>query len=88
MILDYDYRGFILIITCLIEIFAILVFIEIIELNFCSLNINLKKNIINRAGSDINSIYKASEEDSSMDDTNSNLTNEQNENSEDNNSMY
>ena len=88
MIFDYDSRGFILIATCLIETFAILVFIEIIELNFCSFNINLKKNIITRAGSEIQSIYKASEEDSSMDDSNSNLTNEQNENSEDNNSIY
>ena len=88
MIFDYDSRGFILIATCLIETFAILVFIEIIELNFCSFNVNLKKNIITRAGSEIQSIYKASEEDSSMDDSNSNLTNEQNENSEDNNSIY
>ena len=64
-----------------------LVFIEIIELNFCSLNINLKKNIIFRAGSEIISLNKSTDEDSSVDDIN-NLNEEQNENNDDNNSMY
>ena len=87
MISDYISLKFILIIPCLIEIFAISVFIEIIELNFCSLNINLKKNIIFRAGSEIISLNKTIDEDSSTESV-YNLNEEQNENSDDNNSMY
>ena len=87
IILDYKSLRFILIIPCLIEMFAILVFIEIIELNFCSLNINLRKNIIFRAGSEIISLNKTIDEDSSTESVN-NLEEEQNENSGDNNSMY
>ena len=86
MILDYNSLRFILIIACLIEMFAMLVFIEIIELNFCFLNLNLRKNIIFRASSEINSLYKLTDDDPSMDETNSYLNSE--ENKDDNNSMY
>lgn len=86
MILDYNSLRFILIIACLIEMFAMLVFIEIIELNFCFLNLNLRKNIIFRASSEINSLYKLTDDDPSMDETNSNLNSE--ENKDDNTSMY
>ena len=41
--------------------FAILVFVEIIELNFCGLNTNLKKNIIDRGINEINLIYDISD---------------------------
>ena len=35
------------------EIIGVLVFIETIELNFCGLNRNLKKNIMFRAGNEV-----------------------------------
>ena len=41
-----------------IELFIILIFIEIIELNFCGCNKNLKRNIKDRADIDIESIGK------------------------------
>ena len=41
--------------------FAILVFVEIIELHFCGLNTNLKKNIIDRGINEINLIYDISD---------------------------
>ena len=39
--------------TFIIDIFAVLVFVEIIILNFCGFNYNIKNNIISRAGNDI-----------------------------------
>ena len=47
------------IVTYFIEILAVLVFIETIELNFCGLNLNLKKNIIFRADSELYIINKS-----------------------------
>ena len=47
------------IVTYFLEIIAVLVFIETIELNFCGLNMNLKKNIIFRADSEIDLINKS-----------------------------
>ena len=44
--------------TYSLEILGVLVFIETIELNFCKLNINLKKNIIFRAHNETDLIYK------------------------------
>ena len=59
MLIIFDTTEFIVnIITYFIEIIAILVFIETIELNFCKLNVNLKKNIVFRANSELDSIYK------------------------------
>ena len=43
----------IIILTFIIDIFAVLVFVEILILNFCRFNRNVKKNIISRAGVDI-----------------------------------
>ena len=59
------FRFIMIIIAFPIEIFSIFVFTEIIELNFCGLNKNLKKNIINRADNEAYSIYDdmTSEED-------------------------
>ena len=37
---------------CIVKSFFIVVFLEFIELNFCGLNIYLKKNILNRADED------------------------------------
>ena len=55
-------KGFIYIILLLIshifEFFILLTFIEIIELNFCDCNKNLKRNIKDRADNDIESIEK------------------------------
>ena len=59
MLIAFDTTEFIVnIITYFIEIIAVLVFIETIELNFCKLNVNLKKNIVFRANSELDSIYK------------------------------
>ena len=59
MLIAFDTTEFIVnIVTYSVEIFAVLVFIETIELNFCKLNVNLKKNIIFRADVELDSIYK------------------------------
>ena len=59
MLIDFDFIEFIVnIITYFLEIVAVLVFIETIELNFCGLNVNLKKNIIFRAEKELYSIKK------------------------------
>ena len=42
-----------------IEFLFGLVFLEIIELNFCGLNINLKKSIIDRGDDEKKEIYKS-----------------------------
>ena len=47
------------IVTYFLEIIAVLVFIETIELNFCGLNMNLKKNIIFRADNELYLINKS-----------------------------
>ena len=49
-------------ITFLIEIFGCLVFVEIIELNFCRLNKNIKKNIAKRSIEETEAIYEIDEE--------------------------
>ena len=54
------------IITFLIEIFSIFIFLEIIELNFCNLNFNIKRNIIIRSNRDINLISNDNGEDISF----------------------
>ena len=59
MLIAFDTTEFIVnIVTYSVEIIAVLVFIETIELNFCKLNVNLKKNIIFRADVELDSIYK------------------------------
>ena len=55
-----------IIITFLIEIFSIFIFLEIIELNFCNLNFNIKRNIIIRSNRDINLISNDNGEDISF----------------------
>jgi len=58
--------------NCLI-IVGFLIYLEIIELNFCGCNYNLRKNIIHRAIKDIQEIDDDSEQDESLiDDNNSN----------------
>ena len=64
------------------EIFAMLVFIEIVELNFLGLNINLKKNIILRERNEFHSIYKIEDEDHSNE-SESSLNKELDENGDD-----
>lgn len=59
------YQQIIIIITFIIEIFAILVFVEMIILNFCGLNFNIKNNIIFRAEDEINKLGKISDYDES-----------------------
>jgi hypothetical protein len=46
----------------IINLFFSLVFLEMIELNFCGLNVNLKKNIQNRVSNENNLTIKESEE--------------------------
>ena len=61
---NYTYYELIMIIiTFLIEILSIFIFLEIIELNFCGFNHNLKKNIINRSIDEKNIIYEVNDED-------------------------
>ena len=45
------------IITYFFQLIGVLVFNEVIELNFCGLNRNLKKNIMFRAANEVESIY-------------------------------
>ena len=60
MILHFNTIDLIVnIITYFLEIIAVLVFIETIELNFCGLNMNLKKNIIFRADNELYLINKS-----------------------------
>ena len=81
---SYDLK-LIVIITFSFEIFAIFVFIEIIELNFCGLNLNLKMNIMNRAKSEINLLIgEKNESDISWDIE----TSEQDKSNDDSNSVY
>ena len=46
--------------------FTIFIFLEIIELNFCNLNANTKRNIIKRANKEGNLILNINEEDDSF----------------------
>ena len=57
------FEQIILIVTFIIEIFAILVFIEIIILNFCGFNYNIKKNIMFRAEYEIGQLEKVNDND-------------------------
>ena len=90
MILHFEITVLIVdIITYSLEIVAVLVFIETIELNFCNLNVNLKKNIIFRADNEIDNIYKIQKE--NEDEANSNISehlNEEEENNDNDNSAY
>ena len=56
-------EQFILIVTFIIEIFTVLIFIEIIILNFCGFNYNIKKNIIFRAENEIDQLEKVDDND-------------------------
>ena len=86
IISDYNpYELIIIIVTTSFEIFGIFVFIEIIELNFCGLNLNLKMNIMNRAKSEINLLIgEKNESDISWDIE----TSEQDKSNDDSNSVY
>ena len=57
-----------ILITFPIEIFECLVFIETIELNFCGLNLNLKKSIIRRSVIEVNTLYNIDEEENEEED--------------------
>ena len=56
-------EQFILIVTLIIEIFTVLIFIEIIILNFCGFNYNIKKNTIFRAENEIDQLEKDDDND-------------------------
>ena len=59
-----------IIITFIFELFAIIIFFETIELNFCGLNLNLKKTIINRANNETIALIGEIEEEEEEDDDN------------------
>ena len=84
------YNNLILIISIvpfIFEIFLLSIFLEIIELNFCGLNFNLKKNIITRSKVEINGIYVTNliNED---EDSNSDIIFDNNNEDEDEKSTY
>ena len=84
------YNNLVLIISIvpfIIEIFLLSIFLEIIELNFCGLNFNLKKNIIIRSKVEINGIYVTNliNED---EDSNSDIILDNNNEDEDEKSTY
>ena len=54
-----------IIIADFFEILGVLFFIETIELNFCMMNVNIRKNIMFRAGNEVDSIYKLENEEES-----------------------
>ena len=63
-----DFSSFDLVTSIIVncfEIFGVLVFTETIELSFCGLNINLKRNIMFRAGNEVNLIDKQKDENES-----------------------
>ena len=67
LIQEYTTFGLIIVtITFFIEIISIFAFLEIIELNFCGLNRNLKRNIINRANEEANLTLDTSNNDSGL----------------------
>ena len=67
LVINYTNEEFItFIITFPFEIFSIFIFLEIIELNFCNLNANTKRNIMKRANKEGNLILDINEEDDSF----------------------
>ena len=70
----------IILILFFIELLMYLIFLEIIELNFCGLSRNIKKNIKERALSDSN-LEDNNNRDSFLDDNNDEINNETNNNS-------
>ena len=58
MFITFYSNRIILFIVTITAIISGLIYLEIIELNFCDLNLNLKKNIYNRAKNEKISMYK------------------------------
>ena len=81
------YEHIIIISTSLIEIISILVFVELIILNFCGCNYNIKKNIIFRADEEIGLLGEV-DDDSSNDDNTINEDSLIKEDNKDDNSVY
>ena len=72
------------------EIFAVFTFVEIIELNCCGLNHNLKKNIVDRGDDEKKSFYlpKIEEEEEKEDEEDSSAINSDNNANSQNSSIY
>ena len=85
------YKLIIMIITFSIEVFFLFVLFEIIELNFCGLNHNLKKSIINRSRNELELLLTYPDEGGDANDSFNGIgieeNNEQN-NEQNNNSFY
>ena len=80
------YELIMIIITFLFEILSIFIFLEIIELNFCGLNHDLRKNIIYRSINEKNLIYEINDEDD--DNSENDLPNDKDKIMDDINSEY
>ena len=79
------------IVVSVFQIIGVLVFIEAIELNFCGLNRNLKKNIMFRAGNEVESIYNLQREigsEGQSEGTNSSINDDSNLIIDNNNTIY
>ena len=79
------------IVVSVFQIIGVLVFIEAIELNFCGLNRNLKKNIMFRAGNEVESIYNLQREIGSggqSEETDSSINDDSNLIIDNNNTIY
>ena len=84
-----DYEIIMIIITFLIEILSVFIFLEIIELNFCGLNHNLRKNIISRSIDEDKLIYEINDDADEVDDNSENdLPNNKEKIVDDDNSEY
>ena len=88
IIINFNLLELITTITIIsLEILVSFVFVEIIELNFCGLNRNLKRNIINRGDNEINKLYEEKDGESEEDNNNSEISSEL-INSSESNSIY
>ena len=84
-----NYEIIMIIITFLIEILSVFIFLEIIELNFCGLNHNLRKNIISRSIDEDKLIYEINDDADEVDDNSENdLPNNKEKIVDDDNSEY
>jgi hypothetical protein len=88
LILDYNnYELILIIFTFFFEIFWTFVFVEIIELNFCGLNTNLKKSIIFRSKIETDFLFIEKDDDNEDNNDDASLYKEL-DGENDNNSVY
>ena len=82
----YEIKNIIIIISDIFEVLLILVLLEVIELNFCGLNENTKKNISSRSKNETNIIMNDENDDNDNDnDNDDNKSDDSNEEENNNN---